>query len=308
MPHLSIVIPVFNAEACLNELYGRIREAVTPLDRDFELLLVDDASPDGSWPAVEKLAQADPRVKGLRFTRNFGQHYAISAGVEHAQGEWLVVMDCDLQDRPEDIPALYAKAREGYDVVLARHPRTRGLKRLVPRLFYGLMRSLSDVDFDETVGNFRILSKRVAKNFLRMREQLRFFGGMIGWLGFPTAEIRVTRDERAGGRSGYSLRKLFKLANDTIIAYSDRPLRMCVRFGFAIAAFSFLYGSVYLVRCLLYGSPVMGWTSLIVSLYFLSGIIIVTLGIIGLYLGKTFEESKKRPLYVVRQSTFALNE
>jgi len=305
-PHLSVVIPVYKAEFCLDELYLRLKAALESISPDFEIVLVEDCGGDKSWQVIERLAAADPRVRGIQFSRNFGQHYGITAGLDHCHGDWVVVMDCDLQDRPEEIPRLYAKAQEGYDIVLARRGARQDppLKRLTSSLFYTLFSYLADIEYDGASGNFRIMSRKVVANFRRMGEQLRFFGGLVQWLGFPTASIEVEHAERFEGNSTYTFAKLWKLATETIIAYSDKPLRIGVRFGFGMAALAFCYGMYILLRALVYGSPIPGWNSLIVSMYFLGGIIIAMLGIIGIYLGKSFDESKKRPLYIVRRSTF----
>lgn len=305
-PHISVVIPVYKAEHCLDELYRRLKDSLETISQQFEILLVEDCGGDNSWQVIERLAAADPRVRGVQFSRNFGQHYGITAGMDLCRGDWVVVMDCDLQDRPEEIPRLYAKAQQGYDIVLARRGERRDplLKRMSSALFYRLFSYLADIEYDGQTGNFRIMSRKVAQNFREMREQLRFFGGLVQWLGFPTASIEVEHAERFEGNSSYTFAKLWRLAAETIIAYSDKPLRLSVRFGFTMAALAFCYGIYILAHALIYGSPIPGWNSLIVSLYFIGGIIISILGIIGIYLGKTFDESKKRPLYIVRRSTF----
>ena len=306
VPHVSVVIPVYKAEHCLDELYRRLSTALTGISENFEILLIEDCGEDGSWAVIERLAAADPRVRGIQFSRNFGQHYGITAGLDHCRGDWVVVMDCDLQDRPEEIPRLYAKAKEGYDIVLARRTVRQDppFKRIMSSLFYRVFSYLAEIDYDGASGNFRIVSRKVVANFRRMREQLRFFGGLVQWMGFRTASIEVEHGERFSGKTSYTLTKLWKLATETIIAYSDKPLRIAIGLGFLMALCSFCYGAYILGRALLYGSPVPGWNSLIVSLYFIGGIIIAILGVIGIYLGKTFDESKKRPLYIVRQSTF----
>jgi len=305
-PHLSVVIPVYKAEHCLDELYLRLKFVLENISPNFEIVLVEDCGGDGSWQVIERLSAVDPRVKGIQFSRNFGQHYGITAGLDHCHGDWVVVMDCDLQDRPEEIPRLYAKAQEGYDIVLARRGARCDplLKRVTSWLFYKLFSYLADIDYDGQTGNFRIMSRKVVLSFRRMREQLRFFGGLVQWMGFPTASIEVEHAERYEGHSTYTFDKLWKLATETIIAYSDKPLRLAVRFGFLMALLAFCYGIYALVRATVYGVPIQGWSSLIVSLYFIGGIIIAILGIIGIYLGKTFDESKKRPLYIVRRATF----
>jgi dolichol-phosphate mannosyltransferase len=305
MPHISIVIPVYKAEGCLHELYRRLRAAVEVITDDFEIILVEDCGGDRSWTIISELAQADPRVKGIQFSRNFGQHYGITAGLDLCNGDWVVVMDCDLQDQPEEIPRLYAKAQEGFEVVLARRGRRKDrlVKRLVSRLFYATLNYLADMRYDAEVGNFRIVSRKVITYYRQMRENLRFFGGLVDWMGFPTASISVDHAERYAGETSYSFAKLWKLGIETIIAYSDKPLRLAIRFGFLMSFAAFFFAVKIAVDALTVQSPVMGWSSLIVSVYFLGGLIISLLGIIGLYLGKTFDETKRRPLYVVNHKT-----
>ncbi len=305
MAIISVVIPVYKAEKCLYELYTRLKTSLEIVSEDFEIILVEDCGGDRSWEIIQELAKQDPRVKGIQFSRNFGQHYGITAGLDHCDGDWVVVMDCDLQDRPEEIPRLYEKAQEGYDVVLAkRKKRQHGFfKKLTSKAFYQVFNYLADLQYDAEVGNFRIISKQVVSDFLLMREQLRFFGGLVDWMGFPTASIEVKHDSRFEGKSTYTFKKLWKLAIDTIIAYSDKPLRLSIRVGFTISLLAFM-GVIYIMtKSLLFGVSVTGWSSLIVSLYFLGGIIIANLGIIGIYLGKTFEQSKNRPLYLIRSQT-----
>ncbi|NOU00665.1 MAG: glycosyltransferase family 2 protein [Gallionella sp.] len=305
-PKISVVIPVYKAEHCLDELYARLKVALESISPNFEIVLVEDCGGDNSWQVIERLVAADQRVRGIQFSRNFGQHCGITAGMDYCKGDWVVVMDCDLQDRPEEILRLYAKAQEGYDIVLARRGERQDpwLKRITSSLFYKIFSYLADIEYDGASGNFRIISRKVVNNFRLMGEQLRFFGGLVQWLGFPTASIEVEHAERFEGNSTYTFAKLWKLATETIIANSDKPLRIGVRFGFVMAALSFSYGIYILLRAWLYGSPIPGWNSLIVSLYFIGGIIIAMLGIVGIYLGKTFDESKKRPLYIVRRTTF----
>lgn len=306
MPLISIVVPVYKAENCLDELYRRLVAALESITPDFEIVLVEDCGGDRSWEIIERLSAQDARVKGIQFSRNFGQHYGITAGLDYCGGDWVVVMDCDLQDQPEEIPRLYAKAQEGYDIVLARRGVRQDppLKRVTSLLFYKVFSYLADIEYDAQTGNFRIMSRKVVENFRRIREQLRFFGGLVQWMGFPSASIDVEHAERFEGQSTYTFSKLWRLASETIIAYSDKPLRLAIRFGFMMAFVAFCFGVYIFARALLYGSPIEGWSSLIVSLYFIGGIIISILGIMGIYLGKAFDESKKRPLYIVRRATF----
>ncbi len=302
MPLLSVVIPVYKAEGCLNELYNRLTSSLETLTPDFEIILVEDCGGDRSWDIIQNLARQDERVKGIQFSRNFGQHYGITAGIDHASGDWIVVMDCDLQDRPEDIPRLYQKTREGYDVVRAcRMERKDSIfKKVTSWSFYKVFNYLTDTHYDSNSGTFRMISRKVADNYRLLREQLQFFGGLVDWMGFPTATIDVCREERFKGKSTYSIRKLWKLATEIIIAYSDKPLRMSVKFGFFMCLFSFLYGSYIIYRAVVFGTPVLGWSSVIVFLNFIGGIIIGLLGVIGIYLGKTYDGVKNRPLYIIR--------
>lgn len=304
-PHISVVIPVYKAENCLDELYRRLKESLEVITSDFEIILVEDCGGDSSWQVIERLAILDARVHGIQFSRNFGQHYGITAGLDYCKGDWVVVMDCDLQDRPEEIPRMYAKALEGFDIVLARRGRRSDplLKRFTSWLYYLIFNYLADMNYDGETGNFRIISRKVVESFCTLRERLRFFGGLVSWLGFPIASIDVRHDERFAGQTTYTFRKLWKLASETIIAYSDKPLRLSIRLGFVISALAFSYGSYIIYRALAQDVPITGWSSLIVSVYFLGGIIISILGVLGVYLGKTFDEVKQRPLYIVRRRT-----
>ena len=306
MPHISVVTPVYKAEGCIEELYGRLVAALSGITQDFEIVMVEDCGGDRSWDMICDLARRDARVKGVQFSRNFGQHYGITAGLDYCDGDWVVVMDCDLQDRPEEIPRLYAKAKEGYEVVIARRthngsPLARGFTSW---LFYRLFSWLADMEYDGQAGNFRMISRKVVSSIRNMREQLRFFGALINWMGFPAATVDVPHDPRFEGRSTYTLAKLWRLASETIVAYSDKPLRIATRFGFMISLFAFGYGLYILWHAFAYGSTIVGWASLIVSIYFIGGIIIAILGMLGIYLGKTFDETKKRPLYIVMHTTF----
>lgn len=305
MPHLSVVVPVYRAEGCLGELHRRLVSALERITPDFEIVLVEDCGGDRSWEIIEALSRQDPRVRGIQFSRNFGQHYGITAGFDHCDGDWVVVMDCDLQDRPEEIPRLYEKAQEGYEVVLARRGVRSDplLKRLLSGAFYRVFRYLTDTDYDPQAGNFRIVSRKVVGQFRLMREQLRFFGALVSWMGFPTASIDVQHAERYEGVSTYTVSKLWRLASGAIIAFSDKPLRLTVRFGFTVALLAFGYGLYIVYRALVLSVPIQGWSSLIVSIYFTGGITIATLGMLGIYIGKAFDESKRRPLYIVMRTT-----
>ena len=303
---ISVVVPVYRGADCLDELYVRLSSSLAKCTNSYEIVLVEDCGPDDSWTRIKELAGGDPRVRGLQFSRNFGQHYGITAGIDYARGDWIVVMDCDLQDRPEEIPRLYAAARGGWDIVLARRQNRRDAlaKRITSAVFYRVFGFLTDIPYDGSVGNFRIISRQVAEAFRSYREQLRFFGGIVKLLGFRVSSIDVKHDARFAGESTYGWAKLFKLALYTIVAYSDKPLRIGIVLGFSISLLSVLVGIYYLTRALYGGIDVSGWASLIVSLYFIGGTVIGFIGLLGLYLGQVFDEAKRRPLYIVRERTF----
>ncbi|MET4106909.1 glycosyltransferase family 2 protein [Hymenobacter sp. UYP22] len=300
-PFFSIVSPVYRADILLPELVTRITRSMTTITADFEIILVDDRSPDSSWASIEDQVGLDSRVLGLRLSRNFGQHRAISAGLDFSRGEWVVVMDCDLQDQPEEIPALFAKAQEGFEMVLARRHERQDtfFKRLFSQMFYGTLGYLTGSRQDSAIANFGIYHRKVINAICTMRESARYFPTMARWVGFRVATLNVEHAERAAGSSSYNFKRLINLALDIILAYSDKPLRLTVKFGLLVSATSFL-GAIYmLIRAAEGKIQVLGYASLIVSIWFFSGIIILIMGVLGLYLGKTFEGVKNRPIYVV---------
>jgi dolichol-phosphate mannosyltransferase len=301
MPEISVVVPVYQEQGILHELCSRLHASLGQVTGDYEVILVDDGSRDGTWPLVRELALADPRVKGVRFSRNFGQHYAISAGLDVAQGEWVVVMDGDLQDRPEVIPDLYRKAREGYDVVFVSRQRRPEAwwYRLAGRIFYRVLGLLSDISHDATQANFSILRRPVVEHLRQMRENLRFYGGLVHWLGFRETTIMAQHGERFAGKPAYNLRRRLRLAGHIIFAHSNRPLYASIILGLVISGLSFVYGVYIVVLALLGKVSGQGWASLIVSVFFMGGIILIVLGIVGVYLGMVFSQVKQRPLYVV---------
>jgi polyisoprenyl-phosphate glycosyltransferase len=298
---LSIVSPVYRAEKILPELIRRCKASVLGITDHFELILVDDASPDGSWSVIEEFASSDLQVKGIKLSKNFGQHYAITAGLEQAKGDWVVVMDCDLQDRPEEIPALWRKALEGYEVVLARRANRKDnpVKKIASQFFYSTLNYMTGSKFDFSVANFGVYSRKTIDAFISMREHIRVFPIMVNWMGFPTAKLDVTHDFRFEGKSSYTFKKKANLALDIILAYSDKPIRLAIKAGFGLSLFSFLFAILTLIRFFSGQIEVSGYTSIIISISFFSGIIIMILGIVGLYIGKIFEGVKARPLYLI---------
>jgi dolichol-phosphate mannosyltransferase len=301
---ISIVSPVYRAENLVDLLVTEITKALSPVTSQFEIILVEDGSPDQSWSKIVQNCERDKRVKGIKLSRNFGQHNAITAGLQAAKGEWVVVMDCDLQDRPEEIPHLFQKAMEGYDVVFAvRAERQDSFsKKLSSKIFYALFSFLTDTKQDSRIANFGIFHRKVIQAILSMQDYIRYFPTMSQLVGFNRTYLDVKHSERAEGKSSYNWSKLLNLAFNNIIAFSDKPLRLTIWFGVLIVCFSFVIGIAYLIKYFLGHVVVLGFTSLIVSLWFLSGIIISILGIVGVYVGKNFEKVKGRPVYIIDES------
>lgn len=302
-PDISVVSPVYCCADCLRALCGRIDAALAATGASYEIVLVDDASPDAAWPVMCELAGADPRIKAVALSRNFGQHCAIAAGLEHARGRWIVVMDCDLQDRPEEIAALYARAREGFDVVFAeREVRRDGwFKRNSSRAFIALLNWLSGADYDYRTANFGIYGRAVIDAVRSMGDRARFFPVMVRWTGFRRTSIPVQHDARGNGGSSYSLRKLLKLALDIMLSYSDKPLRLVATAGLVISIVALAMTAFSLYRYLHGDVTVAGYTSVIASMWLLAGVMLFCMGIIGLYVGRVFEAVKSRPVFIVRE-------
>ena len=300
---LSIVSPVYRAERLVGKLAGEIREALEPLGISFEIILVEDASPDKSWKSICECCEKFAEVRGVRLSRNFGQHYAISAGLSMARGDWVIVMDCDLQDRPAELPRLLQKAAEGYDVVVARRAiRQDGLfKRLSSRMFYGTLGWLTGTVHDPAIANFGIYSSKVILAINSMPESIRYFPTMVRWVGFRTASLDVEHAARPEGKTSYNLRKLFNLALDICLAYSDKPLRMAVGTGFFVSLIGFVFAGFMVVQACRGEIQVLGYASLIVSLWVLAGLIIFIMGVVGLYVGKCFEGVKRRPAFIIAE-------
>lgn len=305
MPHISIVSPVYKAEKILPALIERIEASVSKITDDFEIILVEDCGPDNSWEVIEKFAKNNPNVIGLKLSRNFGQHYAITAGLDRAKGDWVVVMDCDLQDQPEEIEKLYNKAQGGFDVVLARRHERKDhfFKRFFSKMFYRTLGYLTGSEQDESVANFGIYSQNVINSVNTMRESIRYFPTMIKWVGFKSAKVNVVHDDRLDGSSSYNFRRLINLALDIILAFSDKPIRLVIKAGLIISLGSVLIALIYFLKWLKGDVIILGYTSLIISVWLLSGIILSTLGIIGLYIGKIFEGVKGRPIYIIEKTT-----
>lgn len=304
----SIISPVYASLNALPELVERSVSSMHQMgldSKEFEIILVDDCGPGNPWEIIEGLSKEYPQVKGIKLSRNFGQHYAISAGLEHSQGEWIVVMDCDLQDQPEEIAKLYKKAQEGYEIVWAkRHERKHSFfKQLGSRLFYTILSYLTGLKYDHQVANFGIYHRKVINAIVELKEHIRFFPSMVRWVGFKSTSINVEHAKRMDGESSYNFSKLFNLALDIMLAYSDKPLRLAVKLGLTISLAALVVILITIVRYFMGLITVEGYLSIILSVWLLGGLIIFILGMVGLYIGKTFEGVKERPLYIVDKKT-----
>ena len=297
----SIVSPVYRAEKILPILVSEINLVMERIGEDYEIILVDDRSPDNSWEVMKVLSSQNPKIKSIRLSRNFGQHSAIFAGLTKAKGDWVVVMDCDMQDQPKEIAKLYKKALEGYDIVLGQRENRKDkfLKKLTSRLFYKVFNYLSGANFDNNVANFGIYHQKTIKSILDMGDYVKFFSLFINWIGFKSVSIPIEHGEREEGKSTYSVGKLFKQAFNVIISFSDKPLRLFINFGLSISVLSVIVGMYYLYLALTGKIAQPGFSSLILSIWFLSGIIISCIGIVGVYLGKTFDQAKGRPTFII---------
>lgn len=300
--HISIVSPVYRGEKMVAELVRRNVESVSAITDDYEIILVNDASPDNSWEEIVRQCEINPKVKGINLSRNFGQHYAITAGLHYAKGDWVVVMDCDLQDRPEEIPNLYRKALEGYDIVCARRSvRKDGyLKRQSSKWFYKVFNWLSGMETDSSVANFGIYRHCVIEEFNKMPEKTRFFPSLVKYLGFKDTAIDVEHACRAEGESSYSLYKLLKLSFDVIVSNSNKPLHMVVGLGFVMAIVSFLLALYNLIARWVGIIKVDGYTTTVFSIWFVGGLLLFVMGILGLYIGKIFDQVKGRQMFIVK--------
>ncbi len=302
--HISIVSPVYHGEKMVAELVRRNVESVRTITDDYEIILVNDASPDKSWDEILKQCAINPRVKGISLSRNFGQHYAITAGLHYAKGDWVVVMDCDLQDRPEEIPNLYKKAQEGYDIVYARriHKKFSFWKKITSTLFHKLYNWISGMKTDDAIGNYGIYHNTVIMEYNRMCETSRSFVTLIMYLGFKTSTIDIEHSERLVGKSSYSIKKLLKLSFDVMISNSNKPLRMAVSVGFGMSVLAFLLALYNLISKWFGIIQVPGYTTTVFSIWFVGGLLLFVMGVLGLYIGKIFDQVKGRQLYIVKES------
>ena len=296
---ISVVIPVYGCRAALPELHRRLTDTLDRICESYEIILVDDHCPQNSWEEIDRICDSDSRVTGIKLSRNFGQIRAITAGLDQSIGEWVVVMDCDLQDRPENIEMLYKKALEGYDVVLGRRKERKDsfFKMAVSKLFYKIYDYFTDGRFDSAISNFSIANRKVIDAYCSMREQNRGYTLFLKWLGFDQVAIDLEADERFEGKSSYNLKRKLRFAFELITSQSNKPLVFAVKIGFIVSFLAFIYIIGLVVKYLM-GGVVVGWTTIVASIYLMGGLLLCTVGIVGIYVGNVFDETKKRPIYV----------
>lgn len=298
---LSIISPEYRGEKSVAELVERITSSVSTITDDFEIILVNDASPDNTWSEIVRVCTNNEKVKGINLSRNFGQHNAITAGMTYAQGEWIVILDCDLQDKPEEIPHLFSKAQEGYDIVYARRvvKHVGWWKCFSSKAFHAVLDWLSGVQTDPAVGNFGIYHRKVVQAILSIPQQTRGLQTMLDIVGFKSSSIEVEQAESARGESSYTLRKLFRLAFNVILARTNKPLRMAVGIGFTMSALSFLLALYNLIAKWVGIIQLSGYTTTVFSIWFVGGLILFVMGILGLYIGQIFDQVKGHPWFIV---------
>lgn len=302
---LSIVVPMYNESENIFAFYEKVVSVLEKLGLYFEIVCVNDGSKDNTLELLLTLRDKDPRIIVIDFSRNFGKEIALSAGIDFARGEAIIPIDADLQDPPELIPELVSKWREGYDVVYATRTQRDGetiFKKFTSHFFYRIIRLLTRFDIPMDTGDFRLMDRRVVKSLKRLREQHRFMKGLFSWVGFKQVSVPYHRDPRFAGKTKWNYWKLWNFALEGITSFSYAPLQFATYFGLFVALFSFIYGTFLLVKTLFYGNPVPGYPSLMVAILFLGGVQLLTIGMIGEYIGRIYNESKHRPLYIVRDT------
>lgn len=300
---ISVVSPVYGAADLLPELVARIHRAVSSITDNYEIILVEDNSPDNSWEVLKQLAEHDHKLICLSLSKNFGQQYALNAGFDHATGEWVVSMDCDLQDEPERIVDLFHEAIKGYDIVFACRVDRQDdyFKRAASILFNKAIGFLTDTVQDSSVANFVMYNRKVIDAMSKFGDYYKYYPLLNNWVGFRTFRLPIKHAMRIDGKkSSYSFRKRIQLASTTIIAFSDKPLRLVLKFGILVCASIFLVALYLVFRYLVTGQHVSGWLSVFLSIWLLSGIIIIILGLLGTYIGKIFDTVKCRPTYLIK--------
>jgi polyisoprenyl-phosphate glycosyltransferase len=302
-PVYSVIAPVFNEIETLPHFYRRVIEVMEGVAEPFELVLINDGSMDGSFLAMQELHRSDPRVRVINFSRNFGHQIAISAGLDYARGEAVIIIDADLQDPPEVIPELIARWKDGAEVVYAQRSKRRGetrFKLLTAAAFYRLITRMTSINIPSDTGDFRLLDRRVVDTLVKMREHHRFMRGLSAWVGFRQEAVLYERHERFAGTTKYPLRKMIRFSLDAVTSFSQVPLRLATSFGFILAGIS-LIGILVAAILRIFTGAISGQASTLILVLLLGGIQLIFLGIIGEYLGRIYDEVRARPLYIVRE-------
>jgi len=299
-PDFSVVIPIYNEEENITELYRRLASVMEKLGT-YEIILVNDGSKDRSWKLIKEFHEKDSRVKGISFSRNFGHHVAVMAGLDHSLGNYIILMDGDLQDQPEDIPKLIEKAKEGHDIVQGVTPKrhTNLIQESLSMLFNKLFTKFSAVSPKARFGLFRCLSRPVVESIKKLPERAIFFGGIVSWVGFKATQVAVNRARRYAGRSKYNFLKRFALAMNAITSFSERPLVLIFQLGMLVFIFSIMMFTYVVFKKIFYNVSIIGWTSLFAAIFFSTGLITLSLSVIGIYISKIFIEIKQRPRYII---------
>lgn len=300
----SVIVPMFNEEEVIEHTYERLKMVMDHADEPYELIFVNDGSKDRTIELVSMICDFDPNVRLINFSRNFGHQIAISAGMDYAQGDAIVVIDADLQDPPEVILDMIAKWKEGYEVVYGKRLKRKGetaFKKLTAKIFYRTLRSLTNVEIPVDTGDFRLIDRKVCDVLRGLKEKNRFVRGLVSWIGFRQTMVEYEREERFAGETKYPLKKMIAFAIDGITSFSYKPLKIASYIGFTLSFTSFLYLLVVIFQKLFTGSTIAGWASIVAVNLLFNGIILMLLGIIGEYIGRIYDESKNRPLYIVRE-------
>lgn len=307
----SIIIPVYNESEVIRETYNRLLTVMNQTKQSYELIFVNDGSTDTTAAIIREFIAKDKNVKLIDLSRNFGHQIAISAGMDSASGDAIVIIDADLQDPPEVILQMIEKWKEGYEVVYGKRIKRKGesfFKNITAKLYYRLLKQMTSVDIPVDTGDFRLIDKKVREVFLTLTEKNRYVRGLISWAGFKQTAVEYVRDERFAGTTKYPLKKMIKFALDGITSFSNKPLKLAIYTGMALSALSFIYLLVVVIQKLFTDTTIIGWASIIAVNLFFNGIILMFLGIIGEYIGRIYEEAKNRPLYVIREKIGFDNE
>jgi len=303
--YYSVIVPAFNEEPVIEETYKRLKKVMDGIGEPYELIFVNDGSSDRTGEILERIHHTDPHLKAIHFSRNFGHEAATTAGLDHASGQCIIIIDADLQDPPEIIPEMIEKWKQGYEIVYGKRKQRKGestLKKTTSALFYRFLQRMTEIDIPADVGDFRLIDRKVCNALKHMREKNRYMRGIISWVGFRQTAIEFVREERWAGETKYNLKKLLRLAWDAITAFSYKPLKIATYLGFALSGISFIYLLVVICEKLFTQKTVPGWASIMVINLFFNGIVLIMLGLLGEYIGRIFEETKNRPLYIIHKA------